>query len=173
MSEFIPFETMEDAFDFMRRGDEYGNRNLHPKQQAITWGDYWIRFVDMHDRLVVFGYIQTLDEVREAEEKYMDRTGTAEERAESEAELQYALQSTKESHERGYMFGWAYSKIDKDLGSTHRFNMWPISKELYEAAREAEWDIDRIHEDYRPQLEEAYTGYREHAIAVHDSGDQP
>jgi len=169
--EFMAFNSIEDAYDFMRRGDEFGNRNLHPAQQAITWGDYWVRFYDVANRLIIFGYGYTYDEFVAAESEGMDAITDPEERMEREEELRYSIASVRDSHERGYMFGWAWSKGERDLGSTHRFNMWPISKELFEAAKAVDWDVDRLPRG--GELERAYQAYRRHVMNVAASGDQP
>ena len=78
-----------------------------------------------------------------------------------------------ESQTRGYLYGEAFSKYDHDWGSTHQFNVWPISEELYMAAKAVGWDIDALPAEYRPALQEAWTEYREHTIAILASGDHP
>ena len=58
--EFHQFESMEEAVEFIRKGDDFGNRNLHDKQKAVTFSDYWIRFYNLENRLIIFGYVEPL-----------------------------------------------------------------------------------------------------------------
>jgi len=172
--EFRSFDSIEDAFEFMRKGEDYGNRNLHPKQAAITWGDYWVRFYDVADRMIIFGRVETEAEVEKSESEGIDEMTDIHERAVARDEVMETMRTIRDSHERGLMWGWAYSKYDHDLGSTHRFDMWPITEGLYNAAREAQWDVDAIIDPvHRAELEQAWQEYRQHALAVIASGDQP
>ena len=172
--EFVAFDSVEDAFEYMRKGEEFGNRNLHPKQAAITWGDHWVRFYDVANRLIIFGRVDTEEENYTSEAKGIDQITDSEERRIAMDEVAESMRVIWNSHQRGLMWGWAYSKGEHDLGSTHRFNMWPISEHLYTVAKEAQWDVDAITEpEARRELEQAYQEYRAHALAVFLSGDQP
>lgn len=172
--EFMSFDSMEDAFEFMRRGEDYGNRNLHPKQAAITWGDRWVRFYDLAERLIIFGYVDTEAEVEESESRGIDQITDPSERLMARSEVAQAMTVIRESHERGLMWGWAYSKHFHDLGSTHRFDMWPISEALFEAAKEVQWDVDALTDPvHRNELEQAWQEYRGHMLTVLLSGDEP
>jgi hypothetical protein len=171
----VSFDTMEDAFEFMRKGEDYGNRNLHPKQQGITWGDHWVRFYNVADRIIIFGYVYTDAEQEASERKVIEKIADPEERRMAlEEELPYSMETVRESHTRGLMWGRAYSTMGDDLGSTHRFYMWPISAELFRAAERVNWDVDGITDpELRAELEAAWQEYRAHALSVAASGDQP
>jgi len=172
--QFVEFNSIEDAYEFMRKGEAYGNRNLHPKQENITWGDYWVRFYNVADRVIIFGKVETEAEVEAGESKGIDDIAVEAERAIAQDEVLYTMTTIRDSHERGLMWGWAYSRYDKDLGSTHRFYMWPISKDLYEAAEQVGWDVDAITDPVaRAELEAAWQEYRRHALAVAATGDHP
>lgn len=172
--QFISFESMEDAFEFMRKGEDYGNRNLHPKQAAITWGDYWVRFYDLADRMIIFGRVETEAEVEASEMKGIDDIADPAERAIERAGVVETMRTIRYSHGRGLMWGWAHSRLYTDLGSTHRFYMWPISEALYDGVKAVQWDIDAITDpDHRRELEAAWQEYRAHATAVTLSGDEP
>ena len=170
----VSFDTMEDAYEFMRKGEAYGNRNLHPKQQSITWGDHWVRFYNVADRLIIFGKVMTEAEVEAGESKGIDKITDPVELAEARDEIEYTMTAIRDSHARGLMWGWAYSHHEHDLGSTHRFYMWPISKALYDAAEQVGWDVDALTDQAaRDELEAAWQEYRPHALAVAESGDHP
>ena len=101
-------------------------------------------------------------------------TDPAERRMAETEELAYTMETVRDSHERGLMWGWAHSKHFTDLGSTHRFDMWPISPELFEAAKAVGWDVDALTDETpRRELEAAWQGYRTHMMKVVLSGDQP
>jgi hypothetical protein len=172
--EFREFDSLEDAWEFMRKGEAYGNRNLHPKQAAITWGDHWVRFYDIADRMIIFGYIYTPDEVEASEAEGIDKITDLSERMMARAEVAESMRSIRDSHSRGLMWGWAYSKHFTDLGSTHRFNMWPCSEELFEAAKAVGWDVDALTDPvHRRELERSWQEYRQHMLAVAVTGDAP
>jgi hypothetical protein len=129
---FQEFDSLDDAFEFMRKAEEQANASLHPCQQQITWGDYWMR---PYDDLLIFGYINTREENIAGEVK----AGA------DMAELEYTTRTLDSAHARGYRFGTAYSVIEPrgELGSTHVADMCPISKELFETAREQGWQLTR------------------------------
>lgn len=172
--EFRSFDSLDDAWEFMRKGEDFGNRNLHPKQQAITWGDHWVRFYDIKERFIIFGYVYTMAEVEEAEGKDIPDIPDPVEQQLARDEVAYTMDTVINSHGRGLLWGWAHSKHFTDLGSTHRFHMWPISEGLFEAAKAAGWDVDQITDPgHRAELERAWQGYREHMLGVLASGDHP
>lgn len=161
---FREFESLEAMFEAMRVGTDLANDSLAPEQQAITWGDYWVRFYDIPDRMLIFGHIFSYDDFVAGERKHYPKTMNAEERS----EFEYTIANRRENHDRGYLFGWAYSYPfpDGDLGDTHRANMWPISKELYEHAKEKEWRMDDFDTPFKVELQEAFDGYHRHAMAT-------
>lgn len=172
--QFQSFDSIEEAFEFMRRGEDYGNRNLHPEQAAITWGDYWVRFYNIADRLIIFGKVETEAEAEASESEGIENITDPEEKAIALEEVAESMRVIRASHERGLMWGWAYSKHFTDIGSTHRFYMWPITPQLFEAAKTVGWDVDQITDPRdRGELERAWQAYRAHALAVAASGDQP
>src|SRR5262245_1154722 len=101
MSGFMEFNSMEEAFAAMPEGTERANAVPSPAQTQITWGDYWVRFWGVP----IFGYIETRDDLALSEYgKNPD-----EERI---AEADYTMARMIENHDRGYMFGKAYSVIE-------------------------------------------------------------
>lgn len=143
MTHFKGFESFDEMQQWMARQTELANDNLHPVQRELTWGSYWVNFALLSDRIVVFGRVDPLPEADDVE--------TLAENQRIEAEL-----------ERGYMFGRAYSMMspEGELGDTHRFSVWPIEARLFEMAKAAQWDIDRLEPPGRALLEIAFAGWR-------------
>ena len=127
------FDNTDDMFDAISRGVESAKARATEKQNAITYGDYWMR---MWEGFLIFGYIQTREEL-DAEER---RLGASEEELESEHEaMDY-------SYSNGFRFGRAYSIIESEgeLGDTHVSDMIPITKEEFEQAKECFWSLEAV-----------------------------
>lgn len=142
---FMEFESMDQMIEFMQKRTDEANRDLAPAQQAVTYGDCWARFDTIATTGVPeFGYVLTLDEAATNQE----------ERASVEAE-----------HERGYLFSRAYSAHfpDGELGDTHRANLWPIDRAVFDALAAVEWDHNAVAPEHKVHLEIAYQAARAHA----------
>jgi hypothetical protein len=164
------FDNIEDAFDEMRRATDAANAVLHDKQRAVTWGDCWVRFWDPSDGIVIFGRVLTEDELRESELRGLNPNSTdPDERMEYEATVD-SLTRMKESHEDGgYLFSWCSSRIEPgEYGSTHRANLWPCSRMLYDAAQEVGWQIGALPATAQAILEAAYHDYRDWYLSIRD-----
>jgi hypothetical protein len=124
MTHVMGFDSFDGAMEYMRKAEEAANARLHPAQRAITWGDYWARPVPEYG-MVEFGRVYTQAEAFLGEDKE-------------------SVAATVDSHERGYRYGMAYSKLgpEGELGSTHVANMVPITKEMFEHARKLAWGVN-------------------------------
>lgn len=133
--EFREFADLEEMFNAMERGTQAAIAAASPEQNAITYGDYFIRPYLEYD-LLIFGYIMTEEELY---------SSSAYEGVE-QAEIDYEKSSAKRNYDRGYRFGRAYSVavVDGELGDTHVSTMIPITKENFEAAKAVNWDADEI-----------------------------
>ena len=152
---FKQFDSFGDAVDFMRKATDAANETLAVEQRAVTWGSYWIRFVP-EDQLMVFGHVYTKHELLEGEYK-----------AGSDLpELRETLQAMVANHDRGYMFGPAYSVIEPEgeLGDTHRANLWPITRSQFLEAQSVGWVPGRVPGLYT-WLSAAYEAYRAHVLS--------
>lgn len=128
---FEAFDTAEEMFEAISEAEAAANAAVRDWQQSIGWGDCWIanhREID----IVVFG------EVAESLEKLTEQEL---ELGASQAEAEYTAKTMQDSFERGYRFGTAYSAPypDGELGSTHISTMVPLSRNLFELAREFDW----------------------------------
>lgn len=146
-------EAMQNALAEMR---EKAKAGLHAEQDRITFDDCWVEFLDIGARLIIFGRVHTLDEVRKGEE---------------EEDVDEIVEMTTRDLESGLMYGVAYSIHEPtgELGYTHKANVWPIERRLLDMAREAEWRVDDLDETGRLLLEIAYSAYRAHRIEGHKS----
>jgi hypothetical protein len=160
---FDSFEEMQQA---MRDGLDWGNDNLTPEQRAVSFGDHWADFRQIHDAgAVCFGYVWTIEENLASIRKGTD----------SAAEVEAELESTLEAHKEGMLFGKAYDRFNPngEIGSTHRVHLWPISKNCWDNARNNGFVIDDMLPVYKQQLQEAFDAWRSHWNAIHGHGDRP
>jgi len=121
---------MEEMWAFMAEQERLANEHATADQKAITYGDYWIR---MDHEFPIFGYVNTLDELDSLEREL----------GVSDEEIVFERNMIANAHERGYMYGKAYSiaEPDGEWGSTHCSTMYQISRELFELAREQGWQL--------------------------------
>lgn len=162
---FMEFESMDQAFAWMADQTERANAVLTEEQRQITYGDCWIRFwtPSLNDIIVIFGKVMTREEVHESEHRGAVAPFDI-------AEADATTQRVFEQHERGYLFGWAYSVIEPlgEPGDTHRAHVWPIGTDLFEAVKAVGWDIHHadLHPQHRMQIETAYQAYRAFALST-------
>lgn len=148
--------NLEEFFDEQEEATAMANELLAPEQLDVTWGSYWIRFYDIEARVIIFGYVQTVEEAEAAE---LASGGSKE-------ELAYTTPRLREMHDNGYMWGWCHSIIASEPGSTHRSRLWPIGGDTYLAAEQMGWDIDRLDREYKTKIEAAYQGIRAHTMRM-------
>ena len=104
MSGFQSFDSFEEMVEFMATQTDAANAHLADEQRALTWGSYWFR---PYEDIVIFGHVFTENEFRDRE--FNSYHGGGPISPEEEAEFAYSVQSVKENHERGYLFGEAFS----------------------------------------------------------------
>lgn len=149
MSEFMSFNSIEEMQDWMAQRTIEANENLAPEQEAITYGTPWVNFsaLGQTDALCV-GIVMT-------EEAYLADGGDVED---------WEGGSIQEGHDRGYMFGRAYSKWlpEGELGDTHRASMWPIPEDLYAALEAVQWDHYGLAVEHKILLQILFDEWRAH-----------
>ena len=157
MDSYRKFDSIEEMFDYIEKQTQRANASLTAEQKAITWGSHWVRFLPS-EQLIIFGRVFTLAEIEQGE-----RSAGA-----STEELEYTLNSCRANHDRGYLFGRAYSVAEPDgeLGDTHRANMWPITEQQFDEARQAAWNPSRIVPGMFSWLAEAYSHYRAYLLSI-------
>jgi hypothetical protein len=132
---FIPFDDVDEMFAAIRRGTERANQLASPEQKALTYGDYWMREWDTGygEIIQIFGYIMTQEEIY-SDPVYEDIDS---------GELEWEKEDAKANYDNGYRFGRAYSVVvpEGELGDTHVYDMTPITKEQFLAAKENGWNL--------------------------------
>lgn len=164
--EYRQYGSLEEMQADMARAEAEGNSHLAPEQQALTWGSTWTSFDQFGDQNISFGRCFTRTEATSAE---LDAGASAE-------EARWVDQRLADALERGYLFGEAASRHypDPELGSTHRANAWPISRELYDTMATLNYDYNalanpaRLEEltPCRQELETAYQAWRRHVLTL-------
>lgn len=149
------FDTPEEMQEYLRAAESKAHEGLHLAQRDISYGDYWVRFVDLDNRVIEFGRVHTLEEIAS------NLMGT-DDVTHEDAELHLATIET--NLERGYMFGEAHSPLGSETGLTHKAHVWPIEERLFNMAAEADWHIDRLPDSGRILLTEAFEAMRGHVI---------
>lgn len=149
---FIQFNNAAEMRAYLIQAQADADTAIHPAQRAITFGDHWAQFLDIANRIVIFGKTLTLTEVKFTE-MYAGATL---------AEAKQAVAATNEAMERNYLYGRAYSALltEGEYGQTHKSVVWPIEESLYNAAAEANWNIDLLPTSAKINLQAAFTAYR-------------
>lgn len=139
MPEFHSFDSVEDMMDALARGEQAAiDRMTEPQrahlQLAFTEPTYWFR---MYEDILIFGESQPV----EAQARREVELGG------DEGEYGYAYERFKERHERGYVYGKAYSVIEPDgeLGSSHVSELTQCEQTTFEHMRKYGWSLDRLH----------------------------
>lgn len=159
MTTFIGgFDNFDDMLAFMAENERVANTKIDDTQRAITYGQHWVRFYDIPGRILIFGRVMPLAEI-EANET---RLGA------EPAEVHAVLESTKDMHERGYVWGYAYSVIEVagELGNTHRSEIVPCPEEVFNEAKAVGWNVDHLQPEWKARVEELYQQWRRHLGAI-------
>lgn len=126
------FDNFEDMMKAVNRGVERAKASATPRQNAITFGDYWMAPRPDWD-LVIFGYVMTEDELY---------SSSAYNGVDPE-EIEYEKAAMAASYADGFRFGRAYSVAcpEGELGDSHVCTMIQITKEQFERAKDNGWDL--------------------------------
>lgn len=140
---FESFDSLDEAFAAMARGEAAANARLHERQRAMIPPCWFVRVVDLGpDRVVIFGEVPAFERLRAME---IALGGSQEEADSTDAMLRAA-------GERGYLFGQCFSVVEADgeWGSTHKAEVWPITQAQFEEAREFQWNPQAIADAFGP-----------------------
>lgn len=152
----LNFDSHEQMQDYLAAARKQAHLGLHQSQRDLTFGDYWVRFVDLdaQPKIVEFGYI------------YSERTTICLAMSYADNYTQGAddYLAIRDSLDNGYMYGRAFSLLgpDGEEGTTHKAHVWPIEERLFRMAEEVDWNIDRLDDTGRILLEMAFRGQRAH-----------
>lgn len=151
------FDSPEEMADYLLRARAQALDSLHSAQRDITYGDHWVRFADIANGIIEFGYVWKPEQIG-AEEL---RSGS------TISEMNDSLAHVEAMAEQGLMYGTAYSKAHSpagEVGYTHKAHVWPIEEQLFDLAREAFWIIEDLDATGRVLLQIAFACNRAHVI---------
>lgn len=149
------FDSHDDMTNHLREMRQAAKAGLHPEQLRLTLDDCWVEFVDPGARIIVFGRVHTVEEIRQGEDP---------------DEVDSIITSTLTDLEDGLMYGRAHSRIDVggELGYTHKANAWPIERRLFLMAQSVDFDVDELDAAGKMLMQIAYSAWRTHRLAVHE-----
>ena len=153
------YETPEERDAFLAERAASAHIGLHIEQARLTYGDHWVRFVDLDKKVVEFAHIPTL----EKQAQYMLNQGYTWDVVRDDL---HAIETASGSAEQ--VFSSIHS-IEDPLGRddfVHRAHVWPIEERLWSMATIAEWDISRLDEVGRILLDIAFRAMRAHVVGV-------
>jgi len=127
------FDDVDEMFAAISRGVEAAKYRATPRQNSITYGDYWLR---VFEDFLIFGHITPEAEL----------WATEAELGASEEELEWEMASMKANYDNGFRFGRAYSIVEPDgeLGDTHVCDMVPITEEEFNQSKDLHWNLEDI-----------------------------
>ena len=130
----MTFETDEEMWATMHRMEQQANALLLPAQcrlrDSVETAMWWFQ---AYSDFNIWGRAWTVAECDASSRKFSD----------DEAEILSETNAVLEARTRGYLFGMAHSIVtpEGELGSTHVSKVFPISEQLFELARAADWNI--------------------------------
>lgn len=141
---------------YLHRQEQALHRKLAVPQLDITYGSYWVRFVDLDAAHIEFGRVLTLTEVvqfSESTEKNIDVT---------------TLQAVTDrlASERDLVLSERYDRFHPagQMGYAHRSHLWPIEERLYSMALGCDYDYRLLNEAGRFLLDFAFKSMRAHVV---------
>jgi hypothetical protein len=141
-------EAMEENLSAAR------HNRLHPTQEALTYGDYWVQFHDITKRVIRFGHVLTQAELRE---QMIDDGMVA---ADIDDMLVMAGVAMRE---QGILYSRRFDFIhhpDGVFDTAVKAHVWPIEQRLFDAAREHRWQIDPMEQWAKVLLDLAFRQQR-------------
>jgi hypothetical protein len=133
VAEVQTYDTFEDMLAHIDQQVEAAKANTLPRQNEITYGDYWM---GEWQGILIFGKIMTLAELEAGYDQYDS----------SPEEIQHEREATESAYNDGFRFGTAYSQVvpEGELGDTHVSTMVPITADEFESAQKLFWSPDTI-----------------------------
>lgn len=152
-------DSMDDLQAAVAHHGEAAMLGLADAQRSIDLGDHWVQFYDLdaHPPMVIFGRVATEQQLLDDFDPDDDEGTLTECIARERGRLA----------ETGLMYGEAFSHPypDGEWGYTHKASVWPIDLVLFNLAKAAEWDINRLGADGRALLQIAFNAHRTHLRA--------
>lgn len=158
------FGSMEEMYEALQERARIAHEGMHAAQAGIAWGAYWCRFIDVAANSVEFGHVYPREKVA------LEELTSG---ASWEDTLAVVAATAEDLVGNALMYGIAYSKENPtgDIGHTHKANVWPIEKRLFDAAQKVDFDIERLDDAMKLLLEVAYRSQRTHVMTSQGSGE--
>lgn len=140
--EELTFASDDEMIAYMeKQRAEINARPLHEDQLGIGWGDYAVRF---YKDLVIFVQVETVDSL-----------------AAEDVETRLAIE---ERFAANSLWCKCFSRIvpQGEYGYLHRSVLWPINARCFSDAWAGEFNLDKMTDMGRFQLEAAYQCLRAH-----------
>jgi hypothetical protein len=167
---FRSYRSFDEMVEDMHQAEERANAQLHPEQialrDAVDETRYWVS-PDREAGVLIFGEAWSKRQNYESAARWApDYPLTPGPQADAEHleeldEPVSVIRTYDDARTRGYLFGTAYSVVEPEgeLGSTHVYNAWPISKEAFEEARAHGWQAITVpqHLQDAPGLRKSWT----------------
>jgi len=158
----LHFESRDEMLTYLAQAQAQAQRSMHHAQARITWGDHWVRFIDVAQAEVEFGRVFLPDEVADLE---VAAGATAQ-------EATTAVEDVTTGLANGYLYGVAHSSHfpDGEAGETHKASVWPIERDLFDAAQSVAWRIRLLPLAQKINLELAFRQWRLHRRSLRARG---
>jgi len=150
---FEAFDRMWKQKEEVRQKEQYAVTKLPPAQRNLDYGDYWVL---PFDGTVAFGYVPTLiEQAAWFSENLLPQEQVDEMMIRSQYEMSCGWMTCEIEDERWY---WI-----------HKALVIPIEPELYDRAREADWDPTEMDEESVAYLTEMLAASREETDAFYEN----
>lgn len=157
MTHVEQFANLDEMVATIQERQRIAHEGLHHAQAALTWGDYWVRFIDVGDQHYEFGWVFTPEQIARTA---LDRGSTWEETV-------ALVGSTAARLVEGFTHSMARSKYNPDgaEGEVHKGSVWPIEPRMYLAAEAVGFDPAQLDEAMTLLVAVAYQSQRAHFLA--------
>jgi hypothetical protein len=150
---FRSFDNHAEMQAYLIQAQADADAAMHHAQRAITWGSHWVRFENIANRLVIFGRVLDSREFLDSE---IEAGATRD-----EAELALVDNTYNLEHKnRAFSICSSIYCPEGEYGTVHLSALWPVEESLYNAAAEADWNIDRLPTSAKINLQAAFLAYR-------------
>lgn len=155
MNNIQSFSSTEEMVEWLAANRARAKTEIGETQAAVTYGDHWCRF---YEGLTIYGRVSPREELNQQ----------SRDNGVSEDEITYEDEDLAARHPET-VFGLCYSTIEPtgEWGFTHRSVLWPISVELFDAARGAGWVTENLIDEPAIEVTEAWFAMKAHVASLH------
>lgn len=151
------FATPEEMQEYLAQAKAHAAEGMHPSQVRITWGQHWVRFVDLDHAIIEFGRVFTRDDL-------FDMSRAA---GDTEAETLDGINAVERQQEVDHLlYGRAHSILSPtgEDGVTHKAHVWPVEPRLFAMAMDVDFDYRNLGDVGRFLLNLAFAQQRAHVL---------